>query len=142
MRVQNRTYFQGFSGEEKQDFSQNYKTDGSTVRNTTVFFYQVGTVAKRAGEAGVDDRLVYTKQFRGGADALASGDVDTTPLKLQNMTYFAGTVGEEKQDYSQNYRTDGTTVCHPTFFYYEGSTAAVLDTRAGAATRDASLIRT
>src|SRR6185312_154187 len=103
LTLQSKSYFKGLVGEEKQSFSQSYKSDGKTVSSTTISYY-AGNV--RADKAGVNDELMRTEQFRAGTEA----SDDTTTLTLQSKSYFKGLVSEEKQSFSQSYKSDGKTV--------------------------------
>jgi len=129
LTLQSKSFFMGAITEEKTDFVQNYSTDGTTVRNTQLFFYKSGV---RAVSAGADDELIRTEQFRKGT---ADSDA-TSALTLQSKSYFMGLITEEKTDYVQNYATDGTSVRNTQIFYYKGNNRAVT---AGA---DDELIRT
>src|SRR5436190_95503 len=128
MKLQTWTYFKGDSSEEKTDFMQNYKSDGSTVRNTTISFYENPTDATnppvRLGAAGlsVDSALRHTKLYRNGTEG---SDVTTAAtMKLQTWTYFKGDSSEEKTDFMQNYKSDGSTVRNTTISFYENPTDA------------------
>ena len=105
--LQSMTYFKGEAGEEKQDFTQSYHSNGIGVRSTTIFYYEkAGGGDQRAQTAGADDAMVRSEQYRLGT--AGSSVLDKTLNTLQSMTYFKGTAGEEKQDFSQSYRSDGT----------------------------------
>ena len=56
----------------------------------------------------------------------------TATLKLQSMSYFKGSVQEEKTDFAQTYSTDGVTVKNTTISYYENNVRA---TNAGGETQ-------
>src|SRR6185436_8489214 len=95
-----------------------YRQDG-TVSSTTISFDVDGT--KRASQVGSDDVLTLTVEYRGGTP----NDDDVSGLALRTKTYFAGQVaGEEKVDYTQKYRQDGTVSSTTISFYVDGTKRA------------------
>ena len=101
-------YYTGFGkGDEIADYSWNYKTDGETVRNATIFYY--GTAEVEASASGVMDAMTRSDTRR---DSLAG--------TLQNQTYYYTGFGkgDEIADYSYNYRTDGATIRNVSIFFY------------------------
>ncbi|MGH7198413.1 MAG: hypothetical protein ACREH5_06725, partial [Candidatus Omnitrophota bacterium] len=131
LKLKNMTYYQGEAGEEKSDFSQDYKYDGLTVHTTQISFYE-GNVRASHASVGPDTALIRTALYRGGQ----AGSDTFTSLKLKTMTYYKGAAGEEKSDFSQNYKSNGTTVRNTTVYFYEG------EKRAALAGPDDPLIRT
>src|SRR5947207_2439445 len=117
LKLQNKTFFVGTVGDEKADFSQTYDLAGTKVRTTTINFYEG---SKRATDAEVEDALIRTEQYKLGT----AGSSDVLPLKLQNKTFFVGTVGDEKADFSQTYDLAGTKVRTTSINFYEGSKRA------------------
>ena len=81
------------------------------VRNTQIAFYQdgpdTGTEPDRAAGAGVDAGQVWIKQYR---DGTPGSDVIGSAMTLQTWSYFKGVSGEEKLDFTQNYKENGITV--------------------------------
>src|SRR4029077_4035412 len=119
LRLLSRAYFKGEVSEEKTDFTQNYRAAG-TISQTALSFY-VGD--KRAADADAQDALIRTDNFRGGK----AGSDDVTGLRLLSRAYFKGEVSEEKTDFTQNYRADGTISQTALSFYVGDKRAADAD---------------
>src|SRR6185503_5039577 len=75
--LQSKTYFYtGFGkGDEIADYSENMRSDGSTVRNVSINFYGVGL--KRASDADIEDTLNMTETHK-----------DILSGLLQSKTFF------------------------------------------------------
>src|SRR5207247_1068118 len=92
------TYFFGEKGDEIADYSYNYKSDGTTIKSTSVNFY--GATGVRASQALEFDALKYS-------DSHNTNDIATVSLtNRRSSTYFFGEKGDEIADYSYNYKSD------------------------------------
>ncbi|MFH1553088.1 MAG: hypothetical protein ABID83_05600, partial [Candidatus Omnitrophota bacterium] len=117
-------YIEGrLKGEEVQDYTVSYLTDGVTVKDTTVYFYEEDN---RASESDVDDRMKRTITYWGEA---ANGDgsiKDDAKKKSETIFQFMSLAqrGEEVSDVTFNYYRDGETVRDTTVYFYEGNLRA------------------
>ena len=105
---------QGF---EISNYSLNYKSDGSGVKNTTVFFY--GSLNSRTSDKDKDGKYIVNEDTQMASSATYDGDRSTdlstisfdTTTARESVTYYAGGVKQEVAKYTINYdKTDGTTV--------------------------------
>src|SRR5512147_2157451 len=73
--LQSKTYyFTGFGkGDEVADYTDNYKTDGTTVRNTSIMFYE----GNRASASDIEDAMSMTETHKGSLTGT-----------LQSKTYY------------------------------------------------------
>jgi hypothetical protein len=117
------TFLAGRPGEEREDFTHRYNTDGS-VRETIVYFY--GDDQRAAGARG-DDPLRREAVYQGKADATRLH----TTRKLCD-TFFVGAFGHERRDRRVDYGAADSV--RTVVFYYEGGLRAA-DAPSGAAVR-------
>src|SRR4029077_8541884 len=104
------SYFVGEKGDEIADYAYNYKSDGITVKSTSVNFY--GSSQVRASSAGEFDALTRSDSHNIG---LISGVLDSN---RRSSSYFVGEKGDEIADYAYNYKSDGTTVKSTSVNFY------------------------
>jgi len=95
------THFKGEVGDEKADYTENFRPD-TTVRSTSVLTYEGNN---RAADAAVDDAMVLSTTYRGSI-----ADLDAIVERKLSETHFKGEVGDEKADYTENFRVDGTVI--------------------------------
>ncbi|MFA5085235.1 MAG: hypothetical protein WC482_02595, partial [Candidatus Omnitrophota bacterium] len=111
-------------GEEIQDYTVNYLSDGATVTDTTVYIYEGG---KRAKDSTSENRMQETMTYWG--DAMDSDGKIKSDAKLKSRTFYQFTIstkrGEEVADITLNYYSDGTTVKDTTVYFYTGNKRAV-----------------
>src|SRR5258706_941645 len=88
---------------------------GVVVRSLPIFTYENDATAAQA----VSDDLALRKQttFRGGSESSSA----VSGLKKQSITYLVGDSGEEKANFSQNYKgaIGAEVVRSTTIFTYE-----------------------
>src|SRR5258706_11871622 len=85
------------------DYWKAGRTDGKTIRSTSYNFY--GTNAVRASAADIEDALVRTDTYKGDHEKTAS-----TILQSKTFFFTGFGKGDEIADYSEAFRTDGTTM--------------------------------
>src|SRR5258708_39567054 len=95
------SFLLGDAGEEKQDYSQNLRSDGS-VSSTTISWYADGSV--RAKDANVDDVLNKTLQYRSGTSGSDSITGDRKRVLKGKRVDIGGRRNIEKK---KNLRSDG-----------------------------------
>src|SRR3989338_1871118 len=115
--LQSKTYYYtGFGkGDEIADYSENFKTDGQTIRNVSIFWYGLN----RAGAADTEDAMTMSETHKSTIDGL-----------LQSKTYYYTGFGkgDEIADYSENFKTDGKTIRNVSIFWYGRNRASAADT--------------
>ncbi|MGD2279100.1 MAG: hypothetical protein PVH45_03265, partial [Candidatus Omnitrophota bacterium] len=105
--LKTRTHFMGDKGEELVEYSQNFRYDGTAVKDTTVYDYDV-------------DILQVTTTYKGGTE----DSKDVTGLEKRRANYFEGRAsGEEIMDYTLNYSGEAgsETVYKTTVYFYTPS---------------------
>ncbi|MFH1593523.1 MAG: hypothetical protein ABID09_02370, partial [Candidatus Omnitrophota bacterium] len=111
-------------GEETQDYTLTYLTDGETIKDTTVYIYEGG---KRASESDNEDRI--EKEITYWGDALNEDGSVKEGAKKKSVTYKQFDVytkrGEEVNDFTINYYRDGETARDTTVYFYSGNKRAV-----------------
>src|SRR3989338_7950812 len=107
-KLRSRTYYTKVRGEEKADYSESYRPDG-TVREQTEFFY--GASALRATDAsiGADSVLVRQDTYLHTTAGARS--------TIQSKSYLQGNVGEEKANVQVSYDSSGTAKTTTKFIY-------------------------
>ncbi|MBI3315386.1 MAG: hypothetical protein HYZ87_00195, partial [Candidatus Omnitrophica bacterium] len=109
--------------EEITDYSFNYKADGQTVRNTTLYYYeQPAGPLVNAQNARSDAALGRQETYR-------KNKISDQAAKLSSLTYFQTHFGkgEEIADYTFNYRADGFTVRNTAYSLYGVSAARAVN---------------
>ena len=107
-KLRSRTYYTKARNEEKADYSESYRPDG-TVREQTEFFYNAGAVRASDASVGADSVLVRQDTYRHTAAGVRS--------TIQSKVYLKGNVGEEKSDVQVGYDSTGTAKTTTKFIY-------------------------
>ncbi|MFA5146585.1 MAG: hypothetical protein WC515_04350, partial [Candidatus Omnitrophota bacterium] len=115
-------------GEEVQDYAVTFLTDGATVKDTTVYFYEGG---KRAEDSSNTDRLERATTYWGPIDSngdktISAGEISAAHKKSETFYRFlpGSSRGEELADFTYSYYRDGSTVKETTVYYYGGNKRA------------------
>ncbi len=113
-------------GDEVANYSFNYITDGETVKNTTLFYYEAAGAQTGLQRATTADTAAALKKQ--SVYILNHFDNNNT-RKVQDI-YLVGTKNNEITDYSKQYTKDGLVVATEVSFYdASGSRASVSDER-------------
>src|SRR5258706_11071338 len=103
--LQSKTFFfTGFGkGDEIADYSEAFRTDGTTIRSTSYIFYSTNAVRESAD--CMEYALVRSGSYKGDHEKTAS-----TILQSKTFFFTGFGKGDEIADYSEAFRTDGTTI--------------------------------
>ncbi|MDD5040756.1 MAG: hypothetical protein PHY34_06470, partial [Patescibacteria group bacterium] len=127
------TFYEGSVGEEKADFSVKFNSKGERT-SITVFEYESQDGLVRAGDATAVDPMKKSTTYTASSIAGDEFNEDGTlkdgedgliddPIKVSE-TFYEGSVGEEKADYTIKYNSNGDKISI-TVYMYEGADGLV-----------------
>ncbi|MDP3794823.1 MAG: hypothetical protein Q8R13_02745, partial [bacterium] len=107
--LMSKTYYVGGKGEEIANYTHNYKLGTTTVKTTSIYFYNNA----RASTADTETAMNKSETYKGS-------HTDVAPASLMSKTYYVGDKGDEIANYTHNYKFGTTTVSNASIYFYNG----------------------
>ena len=121
------TFYKLGKGDEKADYTDNYKLNGTNIDTTTTYFYHIP--ADPDAEPAVEESDLARAEDANADSYMTKSVTLRSDDSTKQISYFTGTeAGEEAIDWSQEYNFDGTLVKTTTIYTHDADGALTKST--------------